>query len=291
MGKKKDRVLPSQVVAQDRVLRKAEQTAGEQLCQLRWHWTLNQENPGRVSFSGYGRQTKVSRNTIWRDAQAWRIVAESGLSITEARTLATMSADRRAAFRALSKVESKSAGVLYSDRFLRAEADSLRNQIVSERETHLLSGGRVDDFDLSAVALRLAQERVYAVRRQRAPAGLGAERTAGEGGIRRGGKMWGLYLVCLLRRPDLKLLGWYIGYSKNLNRRLRDHLSESSNREVRRLIRQGALMSFTPLEDGFGSKKEVRGAERLAVRSGQYGPPDLCLNDQLNAEPRREGGK
>ena len=103
------KALPRKVVEQDRSLRGAEARAGRGLAELRWHWTRNEGNPRRLSYAEYGRQTGVDGSTIRSDARAWEILMDPSVkfSLTDARRLAHMSADRGEAFQALANVTTR----------------------------------------------------------------------------------------------------------------------------------------------------------------------------------------
>jgi hypothetical protein len=52
--------LPTDVVQQDRTLQKA----ADELAKLRWHWTLDESNPDRVSFREYARQVSSHEKSV-----------------------------------------------------------------------------------------------------------------------------------------------------------------------------------------------------------------------------------
>lgn len=60
-------MLPKTVVTKDHELSKA----ADDLMKLRWHWTLDESNSKRVTFSEYARQVGKSEAVIRRDAKAW----------------------------------------------------------------------------------------------------------------------------------------------------------------------------------------------------------------------------
>lgn len=59
--------LPAEVVEKDRTL----QRSADQLMELRWHWTLDESNHGRVSQREYARQVGVDHKRVNIDANAW----------------------------------------------------------------------------------------------------------------------------------------------------------------------------------------------------------------------------
>jgi nucleotide-binding universal stress UspA family protein len=59
--------LPAEVIQTDRRL----QRSADQLMELRWHWTIDESNAGRVSVAEYARQVGVARPRISQDAHSW----------------------------------------------------------------------------------------------------------------------------------------------------------------------------------------------------------------------------
>ncbi len=68
--------LPAGVVETDRKLQKAT----DELAKLRWHWTLDESNPGRVAFREYGRQVGVSEWSIRVLANGYAAFLKAGAS-------------------------------------------------------------------------------------------------------------------------------------------------------------------------------------------------------------------
>lgn len=64
--------LPIKVVKEDRQL----SNASDSLAALRWHWTLNEENPERVSFREYGRAVGRDMAAILRHAKGYALYLE-----------------------------------------------------------------------------------------------------------------------------------------------------------------------------------------------------------------------
>ena len=155
------KTLPREVVEQDRNLRGAEAQAGRGLAELRWRWTRNEDNPQRLSYAEYGRQTGVDGSTVRSDARAWEILMDPSIkiSLTDARRLAHMSADRGEAFQALAKIENRALGAMSQDSGWRLVADDIKAEIELERETHLQAGEPAETFDPAAVALKAAERR------------------------------------------------------------------------------------------------------------------------------------
>jgi hypothetical protein len=96
--------LPLNVVEEDRSLEKRTEGATRALLLLRWHWTLDESNPARVSLKEYSRRVDVAEPTIRRDAHAGAMLqGESGAALppNEARERASMGAETEAAAEAV----------------------------------------------------------------------------------------------------------------------------------------------------------------------------------------------
>ena len=63
--------LPSEVVEKDKQLDGEIARKVGELMELRWHWTLDETNPDRVTVAAYGRAVGRARQVISRDAIAW----------------------------------------------------------------------------------------------------------------------------------------------------------------------------------------------------------------------------
>jgi hypothetical protein len=59
--------LPAEVVQRDQRLQKST----DELMELRWHWTVDASNPGRLSIAEYAREVGASRSRVSQDANAW----------------------------------------------------------------------------------------------------------------------------------------------------------------------------------------------------------------------------
>jgi len=57
-------MLPIEVISQDADLESAIERDTAALAELRWHWTLNDSNPNRVTISEYARQVGRVKSTI-----------------------------------------------------------------------------------------------------------------------------------------------------------------------------------------------------------------------------------
>lgn len=63
--------LPNKVIERDQKLTAEIELKNDQLMELRWHWTLDESNSARVSFSEYAREVGLRRDTIGADARGW----------------------------------------------------------------------------------------------------------------------------------------------------------------------------------------------------------------------------
>jgi len=165
--------LPTTVVEQDRTL----QRSADQLMELRWHWTLDETNPERVSQREYARQVGVDQSKINVDANAWadylagQSDAQQGItpgapqSPGDYRTLRKMSGERQQATKAVAKATGKAVSTLATHD--RGEVDAVLN---TARERAVDRGTTVEhEIDRAAEArarARKAAERDADERRQ-----------------------------------------------------------------------------------------------------------------------------
>jgi hypothetical protein len=99
--------LPDSVIKLDHEL----SSSTSMLIEVRWHWTLDESNPERVSISEYGRRVGVSQRTISAFAHA-RILLVDGRAKTaqEAIERAHMSEETQAAAEAVAEIHGVSFG-------------------------------------------------------------------------------------------------------------------------------------------------------------------------------------
>jgi hypothetical protein len=88
--------LPAEVVEADHRLEKATDSASEKLARHRWHWTLDESNPGRVSLRAYARAIGRQFATVRGYAEGYRTFADPGtrISLSEAIERARLSQER-----------------------------------------------------------------------------------------------------------------------------------------------------------------------------------------------------
>src|ERR1035437_3688429 len=99
--------LPPEVVERDHELETQVGKTTEALADQRWHWTLDESNPDRVSFSEYGRQVGRSHKTIGAMARgyaSWTAAPRAGTAgLTECIERARQGVERSAAIDAVAK--------------------------------------------------------------------------------------------------------------------------------------------------------------------------------------------
>jgi hypothetical protein len=97
--------LPPAVIKEDRALEERASSSAADLCKLRWHWTMDESNPGRVSMREYARQVGKAERSISTDARAYGIFSDTGARITinDARERAAMSVETLAAAEVVAK--------------------------------------------------------------------------------------------------------------------------------------------------------------------------------------------
>jgi hypothetical protein len=76
-------LLPSNVIATDRRLDENATRASEDLARHRWHWTLDESNPDRVSIRAYARNVGRSDLTIGAQVKGYAASAARGTPLNE----------------------------------------------------------------------------------------------------------------------------------------------------------------------------------------------------------------
>lgn len=99
--------LPKKAVQEDRRLERAQESASEALAQHRWHWTLDESNAKRVTFTEYAEAVGVNRSTIAKMVKGydtWRSVRRDARdSLSEYIAKAGMSVETAAAYEAVAE--------------------------------------------------------------------------------------------------------------------------------------------------------------------------------------------
>lgn len=105
--------LPAQVITEDRKLA----TAADDLAKLRWHWTLDETNPARVSFRAYAEAVGRSHVTIRNMATGYASFLNESVrgtpntrSLNDHLELAKLSGRKQAATEALADAQGLSVG-------------------------------------------------------------------------------------------------------------------------------------------------------------------------------------
>jgi hypothetical protein len=102
-------VVPTSVITEDHRLDESASKAQEALARLRWHWTLDESNPKRVSFREYGQAVGRSHRAIGAmahgyaafDAARGNEFVPTARSLTDEIELAKLSETKRAATEAI----------------------------------------------------------------------------------------------------------------------------------------------------------------------------------------------
>lgn len=124
--------LPAEVVQTDQRL----QRSADELAKLRWHWTLDESNPDRVSFREYARQVGRGEQAIRAAANGYQAFLDAGAygtvrapgqpqTITDHVELAKMGAERQEAVKAVAKHTGRNVVDVASNK--RAEVDAVVN--------------------------------------------------------------------------------------------------------------------------------------------------------------------
>jgi hypothetical protein len=159
--------LPKTVVQADRKLEGATAAASELLAELRWHWTLDESNPDRVSLREYAREVGRDFRTIHKYAHGHALAAADGdIGISEAIERSAMGAETEAATEAVAKARDVSFSTVRQSR--PTEVRRVRDMARERVERH---GGTIEEQSAKAadwiVRSEKAAERTTAQRRER----------------------------------------------------------------------------------------------------------------------------
>lgn len=150
--------LPPEVIQEDRDLQEVERSASEQLIRLRWHWTMDQSNPGRVSVAEYAQQVGVNQSTVYRSANGYLIFLSAkedpfnSMSPSAAVHRADMAVDRRRNVDAVAKAHGNIHPVNVEKNH-RDELNRVRDAVRDHVETHPTAS----DDELQRIADRTAK--------------------------------------------------------------------------------------------------------------------------------------
>ena len=75
-GALRELASPKSSLGEDHELEARVEATSERLAYLRWHWTMDESNPQRVSFSQYAQQVGRSEREIRKYAEAYVIYAQ-----------------------------------------------------------------------------------------------------------------------------------------------------------------------------------------------------------------------
>ena len=97
--------LPQNVIDEDRRLNGQIESSSEALAQLRWHWTLNEDNPDRVPMREYARLVGSTYSSIARYARGYILFRDHAevATVTEATLRAETHTEREAAIDAVAQ--------------------------------------------------------------------------------------------------------------------------------------------------------------------------------------------
>jgi hypothetical protein len=119
--------LPKSVITQDHRLEKTAEDAGRKLCELRWHWTLDESNSKRVSLSQYARDVGRNRATIHRYAQASIVLStKPSMLVSEAVIRASMSEERQQVTETVARKHGVTFGTAAQRKEYREEAKQIQ---------------------------------------------------------------------------------------------------------------------------------------------------------------------
>lgn len=136
--------LPKKVIAEDRRLDATAVSAQEQLAELRWHWTLDESNPDRVSFRAYAEAVGLNNTAIRAMANGyatWSADASvSTRTLTDCIELAKLSTTKQAATEATAQAMGLSVTAVAS-----GHRDKVKETVASATEAAERKGTSVEE--------------------------------------------------------------------------------------------------------------------------------------------------
>jgi len=91
-------MLPADVINTDFMLEGQLSGVTEKLAQLRWHWTLDKSNPGRVTVSEYAQEVRRHESTIRRMVNGYEnSLRDASRSLEDHMALAMLGQEKREA--------------------------------------------------------------------------------------------------------------------------------------------------------------------------------------------------
>lgn len=153
--------LPADVIQEDRQLEASVENASVELAKLRWHWTLDESNPERVSMRAYAKAVGKAPPVIRQYAHAYVHIADSGsrgfkLGFSEARSLAAMSEGMHAIASAVAEANNASVESIRSGRY-KEETREVRNAVADEAERRTERGEAFDEQERARYAREVAK--------------------------------------------------------------------------------------------------------------------------------------
>lgn len=121
----------------DNQLEAVADASSEALAQHRWHWTLDESNPDRVTITQYARdvaRVQTTIRTMVRGYEMWVDVRDhEHLTLRDCITKASQSSDTTAAVEAVAKVTGKALSTV--ERFDKAEVIAVRDEARDRAES------------------------------------------------------------------------------------------------------------------------------------------------------------
>ena len=150
----------------DNQLEKVADASSEALAHHRWHWTLDESNPDRVSITQYARdvaRVQTTIRTMVRGYEMWIDVRDhEHLTLRDCITKASQSSDTTAAVEAVAKVTGKALSTV--ERFDKGEVIAVRDEARDRAEAH----GTTIEEEVDTVAEWRAKGRVSREKRDTA---------------------------------------------------------------------------------------------------------------------------
>lgn len=159
-----ERLDKSVIDTDHRLTREAEQ-ASKSLAFHRWHWTLNENNPRRVTLKAYAREIGIGETTVRMYAHAWEIRhADPSVPMSDALERAKLGEDAYTAAEAIA--ESRGTSVATVRRSQYGEVRHVRDVARDRAERHGTSV--VEEVREVVRQRRESAERTQAQQRERA---------------------------------------------------------------------------------------------------------------------------
>lgn len=150
--------LPKQVIEEDHRLEKVASGSSVALMKHRWHWTLDEANPRRISVSQYARDVGRTRVPIYRSVTTYELVLSHGMTPQEAGERARMTAEKYEATRAIAQARGISTSTVRE-----THRDEVRDVRARAQERAERKGTTVDQ-ELPRVAADVVKAELAAAR-------------------------------------------------------------------------------------------------------------------------------